>query len=456
MRPSLRRRLFAAILAPLALVIGLAVLMDYRLARETADAAFDQSLADTVFDLSRSVSSSTEDVSLEMSTEAEAMLRSSPDDRIYFAVRDRAGRLLAGDAGLVVPAARADRQLQFADGAYAGAPVRIAVMAAGPDQGEVTIAVAETVHKRQRASRRILAATALPAAGLGLATLLAVYFGVRRGLAPLEDVEREIARRSPRELQPIELPATPHEVQPLLARLNDLLALLRDAAAAQQRFLAGAAHQLRTPLAGLQTQVELAAHEGRFDDSPERRARIDEAIGRMTHLVQQLLVYAQAEPSSALDRRFEPVALHELVEQSASLFLDQALAKGIDLGFEPGRATVRGVPWLLREALANLIDNALRYTPAGGVVTVSSGVVGARPRLAVVDSGPGIAPAERERVFERFYRVAGAAGDGCGLGLAIVQEIAQLHGATITLDRPPGGGLCIALSFGQADVAQGR
>ncbi len=445
--PSLRQRLLVAILAPLALVIGLSVVMDYRLARETADAAFDQALADALFDLSRSVSSETEDVALEMSSEAEAMLRSSPDDRIYFAVRDRAGRLLAGDAGLDLPAPGRDGQPRFHDGRYAGAPVRIAVLAAGPPQAEVTIAVAETVHKRERASRRILAAMALPAAALLLATGLAVYFGVRRGLAPLADVEREIARRSPRELQPIALPATPHEVGPLLARLNDLLGLLREAAAAQQRFLAGAAHQLRTPLAGLQTQIELAAHEGRFDDSPERRARIDEAIERMTHLVQQLLVYAQAEPSSALSRRFEPVALQGLVEQAASLFLDQALARGIDLGFEPGQATVRGVPWLLREALSNLVDNALRYTPAGGVVTVTSAVEGGRPRLRVVDSGPGIPPDERQRVFERFYRVAGAPGDGCGLGLAIVREIADLHGAEVRLDEPPGGGLRVELVF---------
>jgi two-component system sensor histidine kinase TctE len=443
--PSLRRRLLAAILLPLVAVIAASVVMDYRLARETADAAYDQSLADAVFDLSRSLSSETEDVNVEMSTEAEAMLRSSPDDRIYFAVRDRSGRLLAGDSALPLPAAGHDGQPRFHDLRYEGAQVRIAVLAL-VSRG-ATIAVAETVHKRQRASARILAAMVVPAAGLLLATVLAVVFGVKRGLAPLADVEREIGRRSPRELQPIELPATPREVRPVLARLNDLLALLRDAAESQKRFLAGAAHQLRTPLAGLQTQIELAANEGRFDDAPERRERIAEAIERMTHLVQQLLVYAQAEPSSALNRRFEPVALQGLVEQSASLFLDQALAKGIDLGFEPGAATVRGIPWLLREALANLIDNALRYTPAGGVVTVSSGVVDGRAQLAVVDSGPGVPPDERERVFERFYRVAGSAGDGCGLGLAIVREIAQLHGASIGLEEPAGGGLRIWLSF---------
>ncbi|MFO1340795.1 MAG: sensor histidine kinase [Burkholderiaceae bacterium] len=444
---SLRRRLLAAILAPLGLVFALSVVLDYRLGRETADAAFDQTLADAVFDLESHLSSSHEDVALEMSSEGESMLRSSPDDHVYFSVRDHAGRLLAGDEGLPALPPGLDGRPRFHDSQFAGAAVRYAALRTGPKQGQVTIAVAETTGKRQRASRRILAAMMVPGITLLLATLVAVYFGVQRGLAPLADLEREIARRSARDLHEIELPATPLEVRPMLARLNDLLALLREASAAQQRFLAGAAHQLRTPLAGLQTQVELAAHEGRFDGSPERLSRIDEAIGRMGHLVQQLLVYAQAEPSSALNRSLEPVALHGLLEQAASLFLDQALAKGIDIGFEPGAATVQGVPWMLREALANLIDNALRYTPAGGVVTVSSGVVDGRPQLSVVDNGPGIAPAERARVFERFYRVAGTGGDGCGLGLAIVQEIAQLHQAEVLLGDAPGGGLRVTLVF---------
>ncbi|MEK8030350.1 sensor histidine kinase N-terminal domain-containing protein [Ideonella sp. DXS29W] len=445
---SLRRRLLAAILLPLGLIFVLSVVLDYRLARETADGAFDQSLADAVFDLAAHLSPGVPDVAVEMTSEGEAMLRSSPDGRVFFSVRDAAGRLLAGDAELpALPAGEAGRP-RFHDGQFSGETVRYAVLRTDAGHGAtVTISVAETLGKRQRASRRILAAMMVPSAVLLLATLVAVYVGVQRGLAPLDDIEAEIGRRSARELHEIELPAVPQEVRPMLTRLNDLLALLREAAAAQQRFLAGAAHQLRTPLAGLQTQVELAAHEGRFDGSPERLARIDEAIGRMGHLVQQLLTYAQAEPAAALTRRHEPVDLKALVEQAASLFLDQALAKRIDIGFEPGAATVSGVPWLLREALSNLIDNALRYTPAGGVVTVGSGQTAGRPWLRVVDNGPGIPAAERERVFERFYRVAGTHGDGVGLGLAIVREIAALHQAEIRLDDAPEGGLMVSLIF---------
>lgn len=233
----------------------------------------------------------------------------------------------------------------------------------------------------------------------------------------------------------------------MLARLNLLFELLREAAAAQQRFLADAAHQLRTPLAGLQTQIELVAAEGQFSEHGERLARINEATDRINHLVTQLLTFARAEPSTTATQSFQVVPLHELVEESASIFIDRALARNIDLGFDIAPARCAGIRWMLREALGNLIDNALRYTPAGGSVTVSSGLRDGRPYLTVVDNGPGIPEAERGRVCDRFYRIPGASGDGCGLGLAIVREIAQLHGGELELADASGGGLHVALRF---------
>jgi two-component system sensor histidine kinase TctE len=233
----------------------------------------------------------------------------------------------------------------------------------------------------------------------------------------------------------------------MLTRLNRLFALLRQASAGQQRFLADAAHQLRTPLTGLQTQIELAAAEGRFDGDVERRQRFDEATRRIAHLIDQLLLFARAEAAGAAPL-FEPVSLPTLLEQAASIFLDQALAREIDLGFEVAPATVVGIPSLLREALANLIDNALRYTPAQGVVTVRCGCRDQHAFLEVEDDGPGIPPAAREQVFERFTRLPAAPGNGCGLGLAIVREIAELHSAMVELANPDGGrGLRIALLF---------
>jgi two-component system, OmpR family, sensor histidine kinase TctE len=444
---SLRQRLLLAIIAPLLLIFAISAVLDFQLARETADKAFDQSLVDAVLDIASHIQTENADLTVALSAEAEAMVRSDSSDTIYFAVHDRQGRLLAGDGDLHADAGPGVGDPHFLDSQLRGKPIRVAVHRIDSPYGSITITVAETLNKRNQASRRILTAMILPTLAVILATLLAVYFGVRRGLAPIEHVEGEIARRSPRDLHEIEASNTPREIQPLLARLNELFGLLREAAASQQRFLADAAHQLRTPLAGLQTQIDLASAEGRFDPEPERLQRINEATGRIGHLIGQLLTYVRTEPTTYLSQSFEPVALHDLVEQSASIFLDQALSKEIDLGFEAGQATVAGIPWMLREALANLIDNALRYTPRGGVVTVSSFCRATGCALTVEDNGPGIPIAERQQIFERFYRIQDSTGDGCGLGLAIVKEIAALHGGEIRLEEPDGGGIRFVLAF---------
>lgn len=453
MKPSrfsalgLRQRLLLAILLPMTAVFAISVVFDYRLAKATADAAFDQSLADAVLDISSHIQAGSDELSLELSSEAEAMLRTDSSDKIYFAVRDGNGHLLAGDSDLPFPAVRPLDQPQFHDLQFRGGWTRAAVHQVDSASGTITIAVAETLTKRNRASRRILVAMILPSLALIVATLLAVYFGVRSGLAPLDAVEREIASRSPRDLHEFDANAVSRELRPILARLNGLFGMLREASAAQQRFLADAAHQLRTPLAGLQTQLDLASAEGRFADDEDRLARIQEATDRIGHLIDQLLLYARAEPATVATQAFEPVHLDRLAENSATIFLDRALGKGIDLGYEIAPATAWGIPWMLREALANLIDNAICYTPAGGTITVRSLAKGEQARLEVEDDGPGIPLDERQRVFERFYRIPGSPGEGCGLGLSIVREIAEIHGASLEVDSPETGGLCISLCF---------
>jgi len=457
-RPALglRQRLLLAILAPLMMVFAVSVFLDYRLAKETADAAFDQSLADALLDIASHIRSGGPSIDVALSAEAEAMLRSDASDQIYFAVRDTTGHLLVGDAGLPEMLVSTGSQPEFRDSRFRDRPTRTAVQRVASQRGDITITVAETLSKRNRASRRILTAMILPNLVLIFATFLAVYFGVRKGLASLEEVEREIAARSPRDLREIDVDATPREIRPMLIRLNELFALLRDASAAQQRFLADAAHQLRTPLAGLQTQIEIATMAGRVEEDPERLVHIEEATGRIAHLVDQLLIYARTEPAAAAALVFEPVSLDAIAEKSASLFLDRALAKSIDLGFEIEPARVDGIPWMLREALVNLVDNALRYTPAAGMITVRSGKRGPFALLEVEDNGPGVPADERSRVFERFYRVPGSSGEGCGLGLSIVREIAELHGARIELAEPATGGTRVALIFPAVGVEQAQ
>ncbi|MGE5385391.1 MAG: sensor histidine kinase [Betaproteobacteria bacterium] len=444
---SLRQRLLAWIVLPLALVLGVSVFFDFQLARETANTAFDRSLADAALDIAAHIRANGNRVQIEISPEAEAMLRTDAIDTIYFAARDEAGNLLAGDGDLPRLEIEPGPYPTFSDGAFRGRQVRFATLRIPVDRGDIFIAVAETTRNRNQTSRRMMTAMILPNLLLGIATLVVIYFGVRRGLLPLDKVEQEIAQRSPRDLHPLEVDAVPREIRPTLRRLNELFELLRAASAAQRRFLADAAHQLRTPLAGLQTQTDLLAAENSKLANPERLERINEGAGRINHLVSQLLAYARAEPAAIATQNFQPVALHQIVEASASIFLDQALVKKIDLGFDIAPATVDGIAWMLTEALSNLIDNAIHYTPEGGSITVRSGMHLGKAFMAVEDSGPGIAPDERPRVLERFYRIAGSEGNGCGLGLSIVQEIAAIHGAEIVMGDAVGGGLLITLTF---------
>lgn len=447
---GLRQRLFRALSIPLVLILVGSSLLDYRLARKTVDLAHDQSLADNVFDLEASMLSRHAFSPEILNDESRAMLRSASPDIPYFAIKDARGKLLGGVSDLPDIEASTQTGLEFFDRHYKGRPVRVAVHRVWLDQQEILITVAETTEARQQAVDEILTAMLLPNLAVVIVVLLAVYFGVRHGLLPLKAVEKEIASRSASDLHEIDLANAPVEIHPMLSRLNELFLLLRHSAKAQQLFIADAAHQLRTPLSGLQTQIDLAAGEGAFNGHEERLAQIDHALSRQARLLGQLLAYARAERVGTLVSAFETVQLNRLVEESASLFLDAALAKDIDLGFEIAPCSVDGLPWMLQEALSNLVDNAIRYTPRGGVVTVRCGVGAGQPFLEVEDSGPGIPEEYRERIFERFFRIPGMSGDGCGLGLAIVDEIAKLHAAKVSLAHAPSGGLRVSICFAVA------
>lgn len=444
---GLRQRLLLWILLPLIAVFFISILFDYQLAQETANTAYDHSLDNAALDIAAYIHTVGLNPKLHLSPEAEAMLRTDAVDKIFFAVRNTNKHLLIGDANLPDYPGATHKRPVFVDDIYHGEKIRATTQLVTINGNELTITVAETIREREHASNRILVATIIPNLVIITATLLVIYFGVRRGLAPLAQVENQIASRSPRDLRALDIEHAPREIRPMLIRLNELFDSLRLASAAQQRFLADAAHQLRTPLAGLQTQIELVAAEGKYLRNEERLARIEESVERIAHLVTQLLIYAQTEPATSANQVFQPVALHELAESAASTFIDRALIKNIDLGFEIQPATTDGAAWMLREALGNLIDNALRYCPAGSTITVRSGVHSDQPYLAVEDNGPGISVEEREKVFERFYRIPGTIGGGCGLGLPIVQEIALLHAATINFSETTGGGLTVTLAF---------
>ena len=312
-----------------------------------------------------------------------------------------------------------------------------------PTGGGPLVQIAETLDKRSRLATEIIKGVILPQFVILPLAVLLVWLALARGIRPLAELQQRIRRRESNDLSPIEERDVPEEVAPLVGAINDLLQRLDQSVSAQRHFLADAAHQLKTPLAGLRTQAELAEREidrGQGDPKVLKHTLQQIALGsqRAAHMVNQLLAMARAEDQEQALRK-QDVDLAELVRDAVRDFVPKALDKRIDLGYE-GPDEEHGVriqaqPVLLRELVRNLVDNALQYTPTGGTVTarVMPDPFGQVIVLQVEDTGPGVPAAERELIFRPFYRALGTDVDGTGLGLAIVQEIAQQHDAEITV-----------------------
>lgn len=445
--PSLGRRLLRWLLLPLAGVLAFSVLVDAYLTRKPVTEAFDQGLMVMALAIAPQVASESGYPALHLPPEAEQVLRSVGGEDFRFGVFDAAGRRFAGAGALPALPRGGSGKPVFFEADESGTALRCVVL--DETVGGQTVRVVVGVP-RARLERRIEEAVAPGLTSdivLILLTLVLVYAGVRRGLMPLERLQVEIAARSPTDLSPLPTADLPAELLGLADTLNRLFVALREAEAVQQRFIADAAHQLRTPLAGLQTRLQVLALEPSRRLGVQERHDLQAGLERISHLLAQLLVLARAEPGAVSSLHAQPLDLAELVADCAGPFVDQALDRGIDLGYETAPAPLEGVRSLLIEALSNLIDNALRYSPRGSTVTVRCGA-SPQPWLEVEDDGPGIPEAERERVFERFYRIRDDDGDGCGLGLAIVREVMQRHGASIALHKGAGGrGLRVRLDF---------
>jgi two-component system sensor histidine kinase TctE len=268
-----------------------------------------------------------------------------------------------------------------------------------------------------------------------------VWFALSRGLSPLTELQQRIRARRPDDLSPIESGQVPEEISPLVRSLNDMLERLSQTIQMQKRFIADAAHQMKTPLAGMRMQSELALRQTSREEIHRSLEQLSKSSESATRLVNQLLALARAENQTPEARPFVPLELSELARNVVQDWVQISLARRLDMGFEqPGHPImVLGNPTMLRELLSNLIDNALRYTPSGGSVTirVRTNEEETHAILEIEDTGPGIAPSERAHVFERFYRILGSNVEGSGLGLAIVREIAQQHDATVDIVNNP-------------------
>jgi two-component system sensor histidine kinase TctE len=299
--------------------------------------------------------------------------------------------------------------------------------------GALTVSFAETLERRDHTQHVMLLGKLLvDFAELDL-TLLVVWLAVYFGLLPVTRLRAQAEGHASRQLRRFNEGGVPAELRPVVSSFNRALELLHDAAAAQRRFIADAAHQLRTPVAGLLAQIELLRADARAQRLNSELELLQRGAQTLAHTANQLLSLARAEPLSAMQEKFQPVSLDALVKELVERHIGRADQSGIDLGADAQPAQVSGDAWLLEDLLTNLIDNALKYTPGGGRVTVRSGLEGGHPYVEVEDDGPGIPEPERQRVRERFYRRAGSPGTGVGLGLAIVDEIARAHQGHLTI-----------------------
>ncbi len=471
------RSLFGEILdwmfAPLLLLWPMSVSLTYLVAQSIASSPFDRALIERGEALAAHVHFAQARAAFDLSPGLEEVYGTGVGEPVAYLVVTAEGTVLAGDrdlphtrgpestAGAGGTASDFDSAFQLRDETLRGHPVRVAqswILAPGTSMAAgtapaVLVVVAESPTERTKLANEIIKGVILPQFVVLPLALVLVWFGLSRGLAPLAKLQQTIRTRPPNDLSPIDVEAAPEELTPLMASFNELLARMTHSLEVQKRFIADAAHQMKTPLAGLRTQAELAQREVDAQELQRTLRQIAASTDRATRLVNQLLALARAEHEAGDAAAMSIVDLNRLAREVVQDWVAHAMALGVDLGYESDEASgdcrILGAPTMLREMLNNLIDNALRYT-AGSSIDADSklsrdscaehGATTVRVRrqsghvvLEVEDTGPGIAPGERDQVFERFYRVLGSKQDGSGLGLAIVREIVARHHATLLL-----------------------
>ena len=460
------RSLFGEILdwmlAPLLLMWPLSIGFTFIVARSLADAPFDRALIDHANVLVRQVQIVDDHSAVRNPRGLRGLLGAGTEDTLFFQIAKADGALLAGEPAMPPPALYdfpAPGRIKLRMDQFHGQEVRVAYTyldhpdeSAGGGEFPVLVQIAETLDARVALANEIIKGVIIPQFVILPLAVALVWFGLSRGLAPLNQLQQRIRARRPDDISPIDPRGAPEEIAPLVAAFNEVLGRLDASFGTQKRFIADAAHQMKTPLAGLRTQAELALRESEPEELRHRLEQLAISSDRAAHLISQLLSLARMEnlrdstPRHAID-------LAPLARSVASDWALNALELGIDFGFESDDtpAPIAGEPVLLREMFGNLIDNALRYTPRGGTVTARLRSGTSQVEFEVEDSGPGIPAAERELVFERFYRVLGSNIDGSGLGLAIVREIADQHGASVAIldGRCPDGpcGTRMVVSF---------
>jgi two-component system, OmpR family, sensor histidine kinase TctE len=455
-RPSLRRRLLTFLLVPVLGVLVVDTVVGYFIALAYSNRVHDSDLSDSALTLAEMIGSDA--LRGELTAQARFLLEYDPDGRNYYeVVSDRHGRII-GNAELAVPTRRAvdvDAAPLLYDTDLGHKALRAAVMrvANRHDAGDtLTIKVAENLRDRHQRAREILLLTMPMQAILIIAVLSLVWFGVSHGLGVLEPLTTRLSRRG-HDLGPIGEEDVPVEILPLTRTIDDLFARMRNMLGLQERFIADAAHQLRTPLAGIQLHVERVGQSSDAEQQRDALAHVHRLAARAARTSAQLLALTRTESPDLPDHDGMPVIdLAQVVPEAVGMRVHQAIALGVDLGYEgmDGACRVRGDALQVQEVIDNLVDNAFHYAGRGRTVTVSLALAGAEAVLAVDDDGPGVDDAFLDQLGERFFRVPGVDEDGTGLGLAIVESIAERHAARVAFSRSALGGLRVELRFAAA------
>ena len=469
-----QRSLFGEILdwmlTPLLLLWPVSLVLTWLVAQGIAGKPFDRALEYNVGALAQLVTVNQRKAQFVLPLPARELLRTDDSDNVYYQVLGTTGEYLSGEKGLPLPPE--DEQpvpgaIRMRDDEFRGADIKVAYTWVKLDiagSKPALVQVAETMDKRSVLATEIVKGVMLPQFVILPLAVLLVWLALVQAIKPLNHLEERIRARRPDDLSPLDGEAVPLEVAPLVASVNDLLMRLKDSVATQKRFLADAAHQLKTPLAGLRMQADLAQREdASAEDLKQSLRQIGRSSIRATHTVNQLLALARAESSGAAMSKQTCNLVHLTMDVIRDC-VPRAMDKYIDVGYEGAEpddadVTMQGNPTLIKEMVRNLMDNAINYTPSNAS---KPGVITARVLkdpfskvlvLQVEDSGPGISLAERELVFQPFYRVLGTEADGSGLGLPIVLEIARQHQASVTVeDSRPGHtppGTCFTVRFGQ-------
>ncbi len=438
---SLSGQLLLWLMICLFIILTISSVVSYSRAYRFANLAYDRALLREVLALADQVDVVDNQVVIDLPEIARNLLEYDKDDYVNYRISAPDGSIVVGNPDIKPPKTplRSGKHVYY-DDVLDNEKVRVVAYALpiinSELKGDLLIQATETRTKRKTMALEIIEEMLIPQILIMLVTALVVFISIKRSLLPLNQLRAALARRSHEDLSMLATDRAPQEVVPLLNEMNDLMRRVRDSVDFQKAFIADASHQLRTPIAALQNQVELALREPVSATVRHSLENIAISTKHLSRLVQQLLTLARMEPRSDNNSVFETVNLTRLVQEVTAEWVPNALERNIDLGFEANEnqeVMISGNAFMLKEMLSNLIDNAIRYTPGGGEVTVRLSQTNADVLLEVIDNGIGIPQDKREMVFHRFYRIEDGAGEGCGLGLAIVKEIALAHHAEISI-----------------------